>query len=87
MKNTIIPLFAIAACALISTVAQAETKVVSQGRAGFTIIHTSDDAARYRDNRPETRVALVMDKPEQTRTVKTVGRAGYRVVPAGNRGR
>jgi hypothetical protein len=86
MKNTIVQLSTIAALALFSSVANAETKVITQGRGGFAVIHTNDNAAMNRGYRPETRVALVMDKPEQKPTVKTVGRAGYRVVPANNRG-
>jgi hypothetical protein len=87
MKNTIIRLSSVALLTLVGSVAHAETKVVTQGRSGFTVVHTDDNASMNQGYRPETRVALMMDKPEQMPKVKTIGRAGYRVIPANNRGR
>ncbi len=86
MKNTITSLSAIAITAMLATAAQADTKVTSHGRAGYKIVHF-DSTQTMRSDRVETRVALVMEKPDQGPKYRPVGRAGYRVVPASNRGR
>jgi len=84
MKTTITTLAATAMLATFATSAHADTKVVSQGRAGSVIIHFDDQKSIPQR---ETNVALVMEKPgAPTTKVQTIGRAGYVVVPAGKQG-
>lgn len=58
------------------TTAHAGTRIVTQGRAGYSIVPERESRAMVQNNRRETRVALVMEKPRRPVTVLIAGRAG-----------
>jgi len=87
MKNTITTLTTAAMLTAFAITAHAETKVITQGRAGFTVVHVDENRAAPRYDSRETRVALMMEKPEPRTQYKTMGRAGYRIVPSHSHGR
>lgn len=86
MKTTLTTITIAAMLTAFATIAHAETKVITQGRSGFTVIHVEENRATPRNDSKDTRVALMMEKPQQSAQYKTIGRAGFRVVPAGNHG-
>ncbi|MES2921183.1 MAG: hypothetical protein V4819_06545 [Verrucomicrobiota bacterium] len=72
--------------ALTATTAQAGgSRILTQGRAGYTIIPDSICQTSANHNHRETRVALVMEKPDRSVQFQNLGRAGYRVVPVWSR--
>ncbi|MEO5916910.1 MAG: hypothetical protein ABIS50_21965 [Luteolibacter sp.] len=86
--KTIIKLTTTSLLGIFAATAHAETKIVTQGRAGYAVVHVDNGQSMARNNPRETNVALVMEKPGQsTARVETMGRAGYRVVPANTQGR
>jgi hypothetical protein len=77
MKNSIPKLIAATSISLVATTVavEAKTRVVTQGRAGYAIVL---DTKAMRETHPETRVALVMDRPERPSfRLQSSGRAGY----------
>lgn len=89
MKNTIRNLsFAALIAAFATTTAQAGTRFVTQGRAGYAVVLDQQPQPHAKDSRRETTVALVMGKPDRATTqVQNFGRAGYRVVPVRSQNR
>jgi uncharacterized iron-regulated membrane protein len=84
MKNNIPQLVATALFAVLATTTvQAESRLVNQGRAGYTAVPVTKTSSHSAKNAgPETRVALVMEKPQQPISkMQPAGRAGYAVVP------
>jgi hypothetical protein len=80
MKNSI-HTFAVATliAAFASTTAHATSRVVNQGRAGYTVATKTEPQTGARS---ATIVALAMEKPQQGPSrMHTTGRAGYAVVP------
>lgn len=91
MKDSISLLFT--AAAMIAVIPQnlhAGTHLENRGRAGYTVVQDRD-ANRdlsLQDNRRETNVALVIEKPRQDRSVLVnMGRAGYRYDRSRDQGR
>ena len=87
MKKPMIQLATITMLAIASSTAHAGSKTINQGRAGTAIVRADENRDAYRYQGTETRVALVMDTPGQKPKFKTMGRAGYRVIPGANHGR
>jgi hypothetical protein len=87
MKNSIPKLLAATLISLVATTVavEAKTRVITQGRAGYAII---PDAKAMKESRPETRVALVMDRPDKPSfRLQSSGRAGYHYVYQRSHGR
>jgi hypothetical protein len=83
MKTSLIHLASAVAvaAALVPLMSYAETRLVSHGRAGYIVVHVPERTANA--NQRETNVALVMEKPRESRTtLQTMGRAGYQYTPA-----
>ena len=90
MKTSIRNLYSIALCAAFATTTAhaGTTRVVTQGRAGYTVIPAPKSNTAARTYRPETTVALAIGKPDRPPTqLQTMGRAGYRMVPARSQNR
>ncbi len=91
MKTSISLLFAAAALVVaIPQTAQAGTHLENRGRAGYAVVRDREPAAAITrpDDRRETNVALVMEKPGADRPVlMNMGRAGYHYVYRQDQGR
>lgn len=84
MKTSITQLVATALFAVLATTTTqaAASRAANHGRAGYAIVPITETTNTMKKAHPETRVALIMEKPEQTISkMQTAGRAGYAVVP------
>lgn len=80
MKNSTTLLAAALVAAFTTTAADAGTRMISSGRAGYTVVSDSPSRSMERYNGRTTNVALVMAKPGATATkVQNAGRAGYMI--------
>ena len=80
MKNLTTLLAAALVAAFTTTAADAGTRMISSGRAGYTVVNDSPSRSMERYNGRTTNVALVMAKPDESATkIQNVGRAGYMV--------
>lgn len=85
MKNSIHTL-AVAAlvAAFTTTAAHANSRMATQGRAGYSVAPKPEQ--QFSSSRNATIVALAMEKPQQGPTrIENSGRAGYTAVPRLNR--
>jgi hypothetical protein len=85
MKNSIHTL-AVAAlvAAFTTTAAHADSRMVTQGRAGYTVAPKPEQ--QFKGTRNATIVALAMEKPQQGPSrFQNAGRSGFTVVPNLNR--
>lgn len=83
MKKNIPQLVATALFAVLATTtAQANSRLVTQGRAGYAVMAVTKTSDIAKNTAPATTVALVMQKPQQPISkMQAVGRAGYIVMP------
>ena len=80
MKNSTTLLAAALVATFTTTAADAGTRMISSGRAGYYVVSESPYRSTERYNGRTTNVALVMAKPDGTATkIQNSGRAGYMI--------
>ncbi len=78
MKNSTTLLAAALVAAFTTAAAHADTRMIPNGRAGYTLVQKTPDRAMNRNDGRTTNVALVMAKPEESGTkIQIAGRSGY----------
>lgn len=84
MKNytSTLAIAALVAAFATITAQAATTRVLTQGRAGYSVAPPVMEYTSARGGRSATIVALAMEKPQQGPTrIQTLGRGGYVAVP------